>query len=348
MSIKVSFSVGSNSVSVSGLYQWDYGQVLEIESADIETEIVEVHFATPYMPEALVRSCSFKDGVGIVTIPDACLEEAFTLTAWIYRINGTQGHTWKTITMPIMGRTRPAANRDIPHEISDKYTELLTEVNGVVDALEQGNISVVRAQSAGIADHAATAGNAESAGYAVAAGSATTATNAEHATTADSATNAINAETAITAESATSATKATKATQDGSGNNIASTYAKKTDLTNGNITVSKANNASALTTTEQHVSTVGTSGAEVTLKYGKTYIIAFRADRNTNTTSIDNVLVYIPYNDTSGYVQVAYSMPCRYSIVAKVEHKTGNNWTLSFEDEGGNKRTASAVTLREI
>ena len=51
--------------------------------------------------------------------------------------------------------------------------------------------------------------------------------------TVGNATNATNATNAANAENATSAASATKATQDGSGNNIASTYATKTELTNG-------------------------------------------------------------------------------------------------------------------
>ena len=51
--------------------------------------------------------------------------------------------------------------------------------------------------------------------------------------TVGNATNAVNATNATNAENATSAASATKATQDGSGNNIASTYATKTELTEG-------------------------------------------------------------------------------------------------------------------
>lgn len=51
--------------------------------------------------------------------------------------------------------------------------------------------------------------------------------------TVGNATNATNATNAANAENATSAASATKATQDGSGNNIASTYATKTELSEG-------------------------------------------------------------------------------------------------------------------
>ena len=51
--------------------------------------------------------------------------------------------------------------------------------------------------------------------------------------TVGNATNAVNATNATNAENATSAASATKATQDGSGNDIANTYATKTEVTEG-------------------------------------------------------------------------------------------------------------------
>lgn len=174
MAIKALFPTGQDAITVSGLYQWDYGQVLEIESVDMGSEIVEVHFACTSMTEAIVRSCNFSNGVGKVTIPDDCLEQSTPITAWIYEIEGTQGKTRKVITLPVIARTRPSIARDIPAEISNRYTELITEVNEAVDALENGNVTVKQAQNATAADSAKTAGNASTANYATNSGSATT------------------------------------------------------------------------------------------------------------------------------------------------------------------------------
>ena len=200
MSIKATFTTGSNSVTVAGLYQWDIGQVLEIESADIGTELAEVHFACPNMNEAIVHLCTFTDGVGSVNIPDECLEQSSPITAWIYRNNDTQGYyTSKTITLPITARTRPGVKRDITPMVSDKYTELIAEVNGALDALENGSISVAKAVDATNANYATSAGNAATASYATSAGNAST------------------------------ADLATKATQDGNGEVISDTYEKIQD-----------------------------------------------------------------------------------------------------------------------
>ncbi len=201
MSIKVSIPTGKEVVSATGLYQWDYGQILEIESPDIGSEVVEVHFACANMTEAIVRPCSFSNGVGTVVIPDQCLEQTTPVTAWVYRIEtiydaagmvvSVEGRTIKTITLPITARTRPSIAREIPQVFSDKYTELISEINEAVDGLEHGNITAAKAIDAD---------NANKADYATAAGNAA---NASHAIASD---------------------RATKAIQDEQGNSIIGTY----------------------------------------------------------------------------------------------------------------------------
>lgn len=170
MSIKVTFPAGENSVTVRGLYQWDYGQTLEIEAVDLGSEIAEVHFACAGMDEAIVRPCTFSGNIGTVTIPDQCLEQSSAISAWVYLPSVTQGHTSKTIVLPITARVRPAKTRDIPAEVCDRYTELIAEVNEAVNALENGNITVAKAKDATNAGHAASAGNAATANYATLAG----------------------------------------------------------------------------------------------------------------------------------------------------------------------------------
>lgn len=165
MSIKVTFDAGSYNKTVQGLYQWDYGRVLEIEDFELGSELIEVHFACSGMTEAIVRPCNFVNGVGTVTIPNQCLEQASEIIAWIYRINGTEGHTWKTITLPVTARTRPNAKRDIPAEVIERYTELISEVEEAVESLESGSITVASAKNAGSANFANTANIAEYASH---------------------------------------------------------------------------------------------------------------------------------------------------------------------------------------
>lgn len=181
MAIKVVFQAGENAVVVQGLYQWDYGQTLEIECAEIGFEIMEVHFACPSMTMAIPRPCTFNNGVGTVPIPDQCLEQGEAITAWICRIDNTQGHTIKSITLPITKRTKPIRTHEVPAELVDKYSELILEVGETVDALKSGNIIAAKALYADNASRANTAKSAENASYSA---TAVTANQANYATSA--------------------------------------------------------------------------------------------------------------------------------------------------------------------
>ena len=90
-----------------------------------------------------------------------------------------------------------------------------------VTNIVNGTTTVSKASSADTATMAGTATRATTAD------SATTAATADRATTADTATRATTADSATTA---TTADTATKATSDGSGNNIATTYLKKSGV----------------------------------------------------------------------------------------------------------------------
>ena len=126
MAIKITFPVDETKITAASLHQWDYGQILEIESADL-APVVEVHFACSGMTEAIVRPCSVNNGIATVAIPDVCLEHAGTIMAWVFEINGTEGMTRKTITIPVTGRVKPIPGGEIPADFSDKYTEAITE-----------------------------------------------------------------------------------------------------------------------------------------------------------------------------------------------------------------------------
>lgn len=174
MTIKVTLPTGMSTATVSGLHQWDYGQVLEIESPDLPS-LVEVHFACAGQSEAIVRSGSTVNGVVSVVIPDTCLEQAANITAWIYEIDGNQGRTTKTITLPIIPRVRPCRSEVVPEDTADVYTELLTKVNELIAALTEGKVTVAHAETASSAEYATSAGSANN---------AANATNANHATSA--------------------------------------------------------------------------------------------------------------------------------------------------------------------
>ena len=184
MAIKAKFPTGVTSITISPLYQWDYGQTLEIDCEDLLTSIVEVHFSCAGMTEAEVHTCSVTSGIATVKIPDVCLEQASNITAWIYEIDGTGGRTTKSIDIPVIGRARPKRPVEIPPDIGNCYTELVSEVNQAVESLRTGDVTARYAKSA------------ESATVAERANTATTATTAQNANTANVATTAETAEKA--------------------------------------------------------------------------------------------------------------------------------------------------------
>ena len=159
MAIRVTLSSGITSAKTTSLFQWDYGQQLEIVSDDLPP-VVEVHFACKGMSEAVVMPCSITDGSGIVTIPDSCLEQSTDITAWVYSIEGTQGKTLKTITIPIVARIRPGRSETIPQGFSDQYTELISQINDAIGALRDGTVIVKKAEMADTASKSTSATNA--------------------------------------------------------------------------------------------------------------------------------------------------------------------------------------------
>lgn len=159
MAIKVIFKDGETNKTVNGLYQWDYGQVIEIEAVDLPT-IVELHFACTNMDEALVRVCNVENGMARTTIPDVCLEQSTPLTVWVYEIDGAHGHTSKTVTLPIVARKRPSTTSAPIQEHTDQYTELISEVNDAIDHLKSGEIVVEKANNAGTSTYSISSGQA--------------------------------------------------------------------------------------------------------------------------------------------------------------------------------------------
>lgn len=178
MAIKVTIPEGQTHVKASDLYQWDYGQVLEIEAPKLPT-VLEVHFACREMSEAVIHTCSAVNNVASVVIPDQCLENASEITAWVYEIDGTAGRTLYRITIPVIARTRPSRGESIPVEVQDSYTQLITEVNEAVGKIANGEIVVAKAAHATSADRAQQADNASSAASAASANFATRAATAD-------------------------------------------------------------------------------------------------------------------------------------------------------------------------
>lgn len=149
MPIKAIFSKGVDTLTVSGLHQWDYGQKLEIHGLGLPA-MIEVHFACLNMAEAHVRIGTTADGVTTVAIPDGCLEHDTPLRAWVYVVDTTSGRTERTIHLPIQARTKPQGADSRPPFVVDEYKETIEQINttvanwrdGIVDQNDGGKTKV--------------------------------------------------------------------------------------------------------------------------------------------------------------------------------------------------------------
>lgn len=138
MNIIAIFPDGQDQVTVNGLHQWDWGRQLEIHDTSLPA-VVEIHFACLGMRDAVIRTCPVVDGVATTVIPDTCIEQTGPIVAWVVAISETSGETVRTITLPVIGRTRPsplaAPDPTTEAALGDKYTQLLTAVDNQITVI---------------------------------------------------------------------------------------------------------------------------------------------------------------------------------------------------------------------
>lgn len=112
MNITTATFTQDNFISVYGVWQWDYGQVLRIEGLKLP-KMVEIHFSLQETSgEAKTRIGVTKDGVTDVVIPDSFLEnegigDDYKIFAWIYIADKDSGSTEYKITIHIKARAKP-------------------------------------------------------------------------------------------------------------------------------------------------------------------------------------------------------------------------------------------------
>lgn len=120
----------SNYATVSGLWQWDYGQILKIQGLKLPTA-VEVHYSLDGI-STVSRVGVTRDGITEVPIPDSMLENGgvisdYTFYAYIYLTDETSGQTIKKINLMVKGRAKPEAF-DNPED-AELFREAIAVVN---------------------------------------------------------------------------------------------------------------------------------------------------------------------------------------------------------------------------
>lgn len=124
---------------VTGLWQWDYGQVLRIQGLNLP-KAVEIHFSLQESGgQSVTRIGMTKDGVTDVVIPDSLLENeeavgSYDIYAFIYLTDDTSGQTEYKICMPVKPRPKPEAF-DKPED-GEIFHEAIKAVNDAAERAE--------------------------------------------------------------------------------------------------------------------------------------------------------------------------------------------------------------------
>lgn len=135
------FEPGSKRAADIGLWQWDYGQILQIEGLTDLPAVTEVHFEQG--GQALTKLGATADNVCQVDVPNAMLQHERQITAYIYLHTGEDdGETEYQIRLPVKGRAQPETYDEKDPQIQAEYdalvqaTELLNQTTAqvIIDA----------------------------------------------------------------------------------------------------------------------------------------------------------------------------------------------------------------------
>lgn len=97
----ISYEKYESDKTLNGLYQWDYGQFIQIKGVNAS----EVHFQKN--GKSVVCKVDEFDTGFIVKIPDVLLRDSNMLIAYMYEIKEDTGKTIKILRLPIIKRARP-------------------------------------------------------------------------------------------------------------------------------------------------------------------------------------------------------------------------------------------------
>lgn len=141
----------STYASAYGIWQWDYGQILRIQSKKKLPKAVEVHFSEQEKGgSSITRIGTTADNVTDVPIPDSLLEKSGNIYAFVYIEDGQSGNTEYKIEMSVKARPKP----EIPGspEEPELFKETIKAVNEAADradtAEQNANDSASKAEEA--------------------------------------------------------------------------------------------------------------------------------------------------------------------------------------------------------
>ena len=134
---------------VSGLWQYDYGQVLRIQGLNLP-KAVEIHFSlTESSGESITRIGTTKDGATDVIIPDSMLENGdtgqnYNIYAFIFLTEIDSGNTEYRIKIPVKARPKPEVIGATGETTLENIMAVVNQIaDGKADTLDYKN-SVLR------------------------------------------------------------------------------------------------------------------------------------------------------------------------------------------------------------
>ena len=124
---------GCRSVAADPLYQWDYGQILQLQDIALPSAY-EVHFAASRT--AATSYTVIGDAAG-VAIPDALLLTGESIYAWLYLHAGEDdGETVFQVVIPVISRPEPSNGTPTPVQ-QDAITQAIAALNAAVAAADE-------------------------------------------------------------------------------------------------------------------------------------------------------------------------------------------------------------------
>lgn len=141
----------TDTIMISGLFQWDYGQQLEIRGLNLP-EMVQIHFSTNKdCGNALRMVGTTLDGVTTVKIPDILLAEQefcndiYTIWAFVYVNDESSGETVKRVAIKTKSRPKPEDYTD--QGTDDPFADTIEQVKQYADQAEQSVSAAETAQA---------------------------------------------------------------------------------------------------------------------------------------------------------------------------------------------------------
>ena len=141
------FNDMTETITLSGLYQYDQGRKLSIKGVNLE-EVSEVHFSYFQEREAIVAPATKQGDAVVCTIPDEVLTKPVDLYAWVYDVYADGARTKKTIILKVQRRQRPNNFVDRVPNANILLEDVIRKINQNIEANEQFKVDVNADQEA--------------------------------------------------------------------------------------------------------------------------------------------------------------------------------------------------------